>query len=443
MILHRRISNFVLGVALLMCVSSLNFAQEFKYLEVKVVDEQGKPMPDVAVEIKMDGLEFPMPTDALGMVSFNVSSNNAPVHLRVRHEGYESQRKRWDRGFEVPEEFSFRMEVGKPVAGLVVDSQGNPIVGAEVYTAAPGESLKFLNGHNPPKSEQEPVVTDAAGKFTLPFQPVGTTIACLSEQGWSKLARAEEQHGKPLEIRLTPWASATLTSNVADDATSGVTVGLEFVSSQDEDQGNVNWLYEAETGPARTHTWERVVPGSAMAYRQVVPKAARGLRSTKLKSHGVITTFQRGQTAEIVLGDAKKHATGRLFKPVSYQGEMIWESGYVALTENNAVELAFRTAMFEYGKLLGQSNVYRPEQRVPPSGIPNYLVRYIGFVEEDGSFTIPNVPPGQYKLTAVLPAQPNDAPNRKDVLKLEEMSVALTSSAEGDSFDLGEHLLSD
>ncbi len=439
--LHRRISNFLLGIALLLTVSSLNFAQEFKFLEVKVLDEDGKPMPEVSVEIEMDGLEFPMPTDELGMVSLNISASNTPVELRVRHAGYESQRKRWRRGFEVPEEFSFRMTVGQPIEGLVLDSAGKPIVGAEVFTAPPEESLLFVNGENPPKSEQQATTTDADGKFTLPLQPIGTTIACLSDAGWSKLAMTSKREGKPLEIRLTPWAKVQLVTRVFEESPTDETVGLQFVSAQDKDRGQVTWEYEGKTNDRGEIRWDRVVPGTAMAYRVVTPRATKGLRTTKLESHGLISTLVSDQETKIVLGNASKHATGKLFKPVSYAGTILWESGYVQLTENNAFELAFRTAIFEYGKLLGQSNVYRPEQRVPPSGIPNYLVRYVATVDADGSFTIKNVPPGQYKLSAVLPAQPTDDPNRKDVLKLEELPVTLTDSDDSDRFDLGEHLL--
>ncbi len=441
--LHRRISNFLLGIALLLTVSSLNFAQEFKFLEVKVLDENGKPMPEVSVEIQMDGLEFPMPTDELGMVSLNISASNTPVELRVRHAGYESQRKRWRRGFEVPEEFSFRMTVGQPIEGLVLDSAGKPIVGAEVFTAPPEESLLFINGENPPKSKQQATVTDADGKFTLALQPVGATIACLSEGGWAKLAVTREREGKPLEIRLTPWAKVHLVTRVLEEGSANETVGLQFVSAKDKDRGLVDWEYAGKTNEEGEIRWDRVVPGTAMAYRVVTPRATEGLRSTKLQSHGLISALRQGEETEIVLGSAPKHATGKLFKPVSYQGTMLWESGYVQLTENNAFELAFRTAIFEYGKLLSQSNVYRPEQRVPPSGIPNYVVRYVGMVDADGSFTIRNVPPGQYKLSAVLPAQAAGDSDRKDVLKLDELPVTLTESDEGERFDLGEHLLRD
>lgn len=427
----------------LIVLSSTASAQNFKFLEVKVLDENGKPMPDVPVEIKMDGLNFPMPTDPLGMVSLNVSASNNPVELRVRHEGYASQRQRWRRGIDVPAEFSFRMQVGQPIKGTVLGPNNQPITRAEIYTAPPDESLTFHNGKNPPKSKQASVATDPNGEFTLPFLPIGTTIACLSDAGWAKIAKHEEQEGKPLTIRLTPWARVQLTTNAYQDTPSNERLGLQFVSAQEKDQGKVNWTYELRADEQGRAVFDRVIPGSAMAYRWVSTRGTRSIPKKKYRSHGVIATFRQGQSSDVVLGESKYNATGKLFKPVAYRGKANWSGGYVALTENNAVDLVLRTAIFEYGKLLSQSNVYRPEQRVPPSGVPNYLVRYIAPIEPDGSYTIDAVPPGPYKLSAVVPATPGDSPQSKDQLKLNELPITLTATDNGVTLDAGEHILSD
>lgn len=426
-------------IALVVATSA--HAQNFKFLEVKVLDEHGKPMPEVAVEVKMDGIKFPLATDDLGFVSLNISASDNPVELQVRHPGYQSLKHRWRRAFKVPSEFSFRMKKAPPLQGLVLDPDSQPVAGAEVYSAPPDETLSFVNGRNPEKSEQTAITTDADGKFSLPFPPVGATLACLSDVGWAKLAQTNDEPGEPLQITLTPWAKVRLINRVKRTDAAAETVGLQFVSATDKDRGRVSWLYEGKTDSQGTFACDRVAPGTAMAYRRVPLKFQRGQKRVDTRSHGMLTTINAGEEAEIVLGTAARHATGRLFKPVTYEGKVDWPNGYVVLTENNAVDLVLRTAIFEYGKLLSQSNVLRPEQRVPPSGTPNYLVQYVAKINEDGTFAIPNVPPGQYKFSAVVPAQPQDERNRRDTLQLDEHSVALMTDEASETYDLGEHLL--
>ncbi|MEM8943818.1 MAG: carboxypeptidase-like regulatory domain-containing protein [Planctomycetota bacterium] len=436
------LSRTVFGVAVLTCCATVAVAQGFKFLELRVLDEKGKPMPDVSVEVKMDGLEFPLPTDDLGMVSLNVSASERPVSLRIRHEGYEQRKVLWKRGVDVPTEYSIRMQPGKPILGWVADPDGNPVGGAHIFHASPNESLSFTNGRPTSTSKQASVTTDDEGQFTLPFQPKGSTIVCLCEAGWAQFVTSEERNGQQLEIRLKPWVQVRVDSQLADDQLGGGRLGLHFVHGLGKDRGKATWLYEGQTNAQGGYVCDRVIPGTAMAYRTVTPRVARGKRPVKYRSHGLITTLQAGKQEVISLGDAERDVRGKLFKPVAYPGTVDWDGGYVALTENNPIDLVLRTAIFEYGKLLSQSNVMRADQRVPPSATPNYLVRYLAVVEGDGSFVIENVPPGQYKMSAVLPASPKAGSNRRDVLRLEERPVNLIRSAEGDFFEVGEHLLS-
>ena len=418
-------------------------AQEFKFLEVKVVDDNGKPMADVQVDIKMEGLQFPMPTDEAGMISLNVSAGRSPVELLVRHEGYQSQKIRWRRGSEVPEEFSISLQPGKPASGWVVDAQGEPVAEAEVFAASPKKTLRFVNGHNPPISKQTAVTTDEQGQFTLPFQPAGSTIACLSDAGWAQFVKSDEHDDQLLEIKLTPWARVELLTKLQQTSPDGETVGLHFIKALDKDRGRVEWSYSAQTNENNAFVCNRVVPGTAMAYREAKLQPTNELPPIANRSHGEILALEAGGLTQVILGGAKQHAQGKLILPQDFDGEIDWPSGYVVLTENNAVDLVLRTAIFEYGKLLGQSNVYRPEDRVPPSGRANYLVRYLAPINDDGTFQIENVPAGPYTLSAAVIARPAHAPRMIGILVVDETpcTIVATDSAETWTIDLGEHTL--
>ncbi|MGI9427389.1 MAG: hypothetical protein ACR2NM_01940 [Bythopirellula sp.] len=425
----------IAAIALVVCLGSRAVAQDFKFLEVTVVDEHGKPLVDVPVEIKMDRMKFPMATDELGMVSLNVSSGGDAVELNVRHEGYESKRIRWRRGRDVPEQHTIKMKPGAPNQGWVVDASGEPVADAEIFAAPPQQPITLLNGRNPPGAEQTAAISDKQGKFELPFQPEGATIVCVSDKGWAQFVKPKKQDDDSIDIRLTPWVRVQLSSPQPEQ-----TVGLHIVNALPKDQGQVQWLYSGETDEQGKFACDRVIQGTTMAYREVPLQLLKGQPEVVNRSHGVVVTLESG-TVPIPIGNAKQQATGKLVMPVDYPGEAIWKSGYAVLTEDNVVDLTMRTLIFEYGKLLSQSNVYDPRQRVPATMEPNYLVRYLAPVEPDGTFTIAGVPAGNYRLSAVVPAQPKLDRYTIDVLAIEDLAFAIPKLADEESFELGTHVL--
>ena len=180
-----------------------------------------------------------------------------------------------------------------------------------------------------------------------------------------------------------------------------------------------------------------------MAYREVPFKLAPGQPSTPNRSHGQIVQIVEGGQSQLVLGSGGRTTSGILLLPVDYDGAAKWETAYVALTENNIVSLAMRTAFFEYGKMLSQSTVMDPRKRIPPSSQPNYLVRYLATVRPDGSFAIENVPPGSYELSAVVAGKPRHKHAKTDFLQLGSVPITIATKPQGDdaSYDIGEHIL--
>ena len=97
------------------------------------LDPDGKPMVDVPVDISLNGMAFPMPTDEKGVVAFNVpGGGGGRVQLSVKHDGYLAQGVSWNEGEEVPEKFTIPMKKGVPIGGIVHDEEGNPIEGVKI-----------------------------------------------------------------------------------------------------------------------------------------------------------------------------------------------------------------------------------------------------------------------------------------------------------------------
>jgi hypothetical protein len=161
-------------IAALTCGVADSSAQGFKYLEVKVVDPDGKPLVDVPVEISIDGMAFPMPTDEKGIVAFNVPADGSGrVQLSVKRDGYLAQGVSWNGGEAVPETFTIPMKKGVPIGGIVHDEEGKPIEGVEVEGITIFDSSSMLPGKGQlkPYLSGEIAITDKEGRWRVNSAP--------------------------------------------------------------------------------------------------------------------------------------------------------------------------------------------------------------------------------------------------------------------------------
>ncbi len=138
----------------------------FKYIEVQVVGPDGKPLADVAVDVKIDGMEFPMPTDEEGKISLNApSAANSRLQLSVKNDKFAAVSASWQGGDSFPEEFSISLVKGNPIGGLVHDEKGEPIEGVKIEATIAGNSAP--DGKLQPLLQGHLATTDEAGRWQI------------------------------------------------------------------------------------------------------------------------------------------------------------------------------------------------------------------------------------------------------------------------------------
>ncbi len=110
----------------------------FKFIEIKVVDPDGKPLADVEVDVDLDNMQFPMPTDEEGLIALNVPSGaSSRLRVKVKHKDYVADVVSWQGGGSIPEEHTIKLEKGIAIGGIVHDQDGNPVEGVKVTAATP------------------------------------------------------------------------------------------------------------------------------------------------------------------------------------------------------------------------------------------------------------------------------------------------------------------
>jgi len=144
----------------------------FKFLEVKVVDPDDKPLSDVAVDISIDGAEFPMPTNKEGVLAFNIpTSNKTRLRLKVNHPGYVTLRVSWNPGEDLPENYTIRMQKGSTIGGIIQDEKGEPIEGVEIEAHLSSDNGMRGGGKLQPMLSGVIATTDGEGRWRYESAP--------------------------------------------------------------------------------------------------------------------------------------------------------------------------------------------------------------------------------------------------------------------------------
>lgn len=276
---EQRIRCFFLLIA---CAGSLAAGQSvlaqddsgFKFVEIKVVDPDGKPAAEVSVDVDLDGMQFPMPTNDEGMISLNVpSGSNSRLRLKVVHEDFVADSLSWRGGKSIPEQYTIKLEKGVAIGGIVQDQEGNPIEGVKISASTPQVSAdRVVTMH-----VDELATTDSEGRWQVqakdrPNQKYLLKLShenYISQNSFRELATWSQL--KELNHVLTLEKGIELRGKVTGDAgepIAGATLFLgssRYVSSQDKKR------LTRKTNEQGEYQFGNVTPGPT-----VVTVSARG-----------------------------------------------------------------------------------------------------------------------------------------------------------------------
>jgi beta-lactamase regulating signal transducer with metallopeptidase domain len=137
-------------------------------MEVTLIDEETKePLPDVKVRLRIGNASRADHTDAKGRL-WIMLGQTPPKYLSVTPEApnYAPLRVQWQGSIALPSNYTFVMQKGATIGGMVVDEAQKPIAGAKVVIQAVETSKP--DGETWLDIQEEPCVTDANGRWECP-----------------------------------------------------------------------------------------------------------------------------------------------------------------------------------------------------------------------------------------------------------------------------------
>lgn len=281
--------------------------------------------------------------------------------------------------------------------------------------------------------------TDAQGRFE--FQPRLNVSRLVASQAGGVGDVSREEFEKTRVIRLKPWARLEGIVKLDGGLRSNQTLKLEtwrpnYYGNSAGERAQAVWTSLKTLPDAQGHfVFERVAPGTRDVFIQ--SKFSDRRNGPDAVSHGVVVDLPPGTTNHVVLGGSGRKVFGKIRVPGGDPTDVDWLWDVHALhaqppqpknypqpiTAVNQTPEAVMEAQRRYEKAL------RAFQQTPEGDLyERSLRRYALAFKPDGSFSLDNVPAGNYLLQVAPTEKPSD-PDSYSYRELGRLSVAVTVPA--------------
>lgn len=302
----------------------------------------------------------------------------------------------------------FRLHKAETTTMRLLDPEGLPLAGADVYLASADRHLFIENGKVDPRRslEADQILTGTDGYLRIPAQKGPFCLVILNDKGCAILTQDLITPGK--DITLQPWAT------VSGELRIGTKPGIEEkvgLFSLDPDQSSPQHFfyarYSATTDREGRFSFDRVIPGPIALGRWITTGSTGGSCAYTLR-----TEAPAGKSTKVTLGGSGRPVTGRILLPPD-----------IAKTDWLVPNSSIRTTHPTYPPLPAEIATIPPDKRnewlsawsKTPEGkayskavndLQDANRNYVLQVFPDGTFRADDVEPGNYTLSVTFCEHP-------------------------------------
>jgi peroxiredoxin len=285
----------------------------------------------------------------------------------------------------IPSAMAAAKPAGEGVSGIVRSPDGKPVPGAKVYVSSATTPVPI---YSKPSPEVLSALSGTEGQFSFPSDHDQRAVIVISEKGYGE-ATVTALSSHP-ELTLQPWARVEGTLRQGTERLANQTIHLSrtrFGSKIEQQTFRTVHDTTTKTDGDGNYVFARVAPGDTW----ISWRADRGGYDVQYRYFDV----QPGQTLTAEIGGRGRAVIGRAVLagsngPVKFYGSIWPRTPHQMRRPPNWSELPPEeqaALTVEYEKSPG-AKLYNQE-RCP-----------IDFrLTEDGAFTVPDLPAGQYRIT--------------------------------------------
>jgi thiol-disulfide isomerase/thioredoxin len=295
-----------------------------------------------------------------------------------------------------PGSLTIRLVPAQIQSGLVIDSDGNPVAGAACRVLTSEEGAHIHNVENYTDELDGPVLTtDASGTFLYPTQVGRYAVLVTAEEGYAeKYLEPDEMAG---EIVLQPWSRAEGQLVQAGKPVPDATITVRPIRALGGDNPHVQDSFSTATDAEGRFVFGRLPPVPSTISSQLTP-----WRDYPITSNAIVPVDLRpGETHVVNLGGDGLEVVGKVRLLGELANSIEFRYGINNLVSNVATVAvpahATRKPEFDIGEQAEFDRRLWGDRRTA-DGKKSFFFK----IDDDGTFHISGVEPGDYRLLIKL-----------------------------------------
>ena len=280
----------------------------------------------------------------------------------------------------------FELTPSHSMTGIVLTPDGKPAVGAKIIVAVANQMNRIIEGRVR-SSDNERGKTNEQGRFEMPQQSGSFQLLVTHDSGVAIIGGNQIEPDE--QIQLSSWAKITGTVELNGRPVKDATVSLVDLAGPRFPQPGFSVAGEVAATDEGKFYFDRVVPGKRVMVALAV-ESGSGTGYRRSYTHGERIETEAGKTYRVVVGGAGQNVIGRMVVP-DKAPEFDW--GFCQIK---------RAKPRDFDKWSPVEREQWWEKRRAEDAKDGPIKSYTFAVEDDGSFRVNALPPGEYELKVTV-----------------------------------------
>ena len=327
-----------------------------------------------------------------GQYEWKTGRTDTGHYVRIEAEGYRPAMSEMFRVGEAEEKtIHFELTKVENIEGVIMDPDGKPVEGAEVFVSTGLHRLSIGNSEVRSKKQEKMVKTGPDGRFLFSPETGACLLVAMHETGYAQ--QTAEQTLATGEIRLAPWGRIEGKLVRGGKPVADYKIRMYPVRLDSANTPVPHAQYYTDTNENGVFVFERVAPGPVTLAPELGPWKEYAISSAEK----VPIIVEPGKTVKLDLGGSGRMVMGKAELPAGIDRKMHWDCGInylVAMKDGIPVPEEIKDLDFDWRNGWKETWTATREGRAYFQTLFSHYVK----LNRDGTFHVEGVAPGNYQL---------------------------------------------
>jgi len=262
-------------------------------------------------------------------------------------------------------EVNFELQPGKDIQGVVLDSAGAPVAGANIVMATATVGVNFNPSDWLARSNGINSTSGSDGQFSLPPEAGNIDVAAISDKGFAEVN--QNPSGGRIVLRLSAWGS--ISGKLMTQGKPGANQQIHISNLPNPTGAHISTSASIQTDADGNYHIDQVIPSQYRinsVFHSMVN--VRGVERHMVRiGQSEIISVASGQPLIVNFGGTGRPVAGKVILPAGVS-----------------------------------SADYTVQVNISPASTGRPIVNYLAAAASDGAFRVEDVEPGDYQMTVIM-----------------------------------------